>query len=400
MKQTQKSVIALTSSAALLLALSACSSSGTGSENGSGGSKSLTLGVSVPLSGAAAAAGFGQDCGIKAYFAAANASGGINGYQVNVKDVDHQNDTPTAATIARDLAMEGSFAVVVAGTGATEASRPALQAAGVPLFGTGDGAAFAPPKASTEYGFTPRYQDELSGAVHFIVNTLGEKKISFVNMGGGAGAATTAAFPEIISSAGAEAGLLESIPGSTNDFGPFAQKLKEANAPVVHAQIPDTMISGLQKAADAIGYNPKWVLFPIAYGPTYLNLAGKLSEGVYVSQWSEPSTQTENTAVQKFVDDVKSLGGECAKQTTETNVSLGYGIASIIGYAIQEATKDGGTLDAESLTGALKFSDKSIGTTPSLTYSDESHAAITASSYWQVTSGTLKKVADWAPLTK
>jgi branched-chain amino acid transport system substrate-binding protein len=397
MKTMRWTKAVLASSAVITLGITGCSS-GASSQTSENGNKVLTVGLSVPQSGPIASAGSGQACGFEAYFKAVADGGGINGYEFEAKKVDNQYDPATAATVARDFVSDGAFAVYVTGTATTDASRPALHAAGVPLFGTGDGAAYAPPKAPADFGFYPRYVDDLTTAVDFLVNELNKKKISFVNVGGGPGAATTAAFAETVKKSGAEVGVNPSIPANTTDYSAFAQQLKEANADAVYAQVTDTMLSNLQKAAHAIGYNPAWMVAPFGYGPAYHRLAGDLADGVYVTQWFHPTVDTENEAVQKYLKDVEALGGKCAEEASDPNVGIGYNIAAIMAYGLEQATKDGGEPTSESLVEALQLDRQGLGTAESLTYSEDSHAAISSAAYYQVQGGTLKQVGTWRPL--
>lgn len=397
MKTVRWTKVVLASTAAITLGTTGCSG-GASSQTSENGNKVLTVGLSVPQSGPIASAGSGQACGFEAYFKAVADGGGINGYEFEAKKVDNQYDPAAAATVARDFVSEGAFAVYVTGTATTDASRPALHAAGVPLFGTGDGAAYAPPKAPADFGFYPRYVDELTTAVDFLVNDLQKKKVSFVNLAGGSGAETTAAFSETVKETGAEVGVNPSIPTNTTDFSAFAQQLKEANADAVYAQVTDTTLSNLQKAAHAIGYDPTWMVAPFGYGPAYHKLAGDLAEGVYVSQWFHPAVDKDNESVQKYLKDVAALGGKCAEDVSDPNVGIGYNVAAIMVHGVEQATKDGGEPTADALVKALHLDGQTLGTAESLTYTDESHAAVSSVAYYQIQGDTLKQVGDWRPL--
>jgi ABC-type branched-subunit amino acid transport system substrate-binding protein len=368
-------------------------------------SKTIDIGFSVPLSGPIASTGFAQACGFKAYIDAENKAGGINGYTIKVNQKDNQYDPATAASIARGFATGGkTFATYVVGSATSEASLPVLQPRNIPMFATADGALYSPPKWKGEFGYFPDYSDEAASAANFVTGKLGATKVAHVYFGGAVGATSVNKFKDGVQAAGGQDVLDQEVPATTTDFTPIAQKLKDANAPVVYAQLVDAQIAGLQKAAAAIGYNPKWVMWNISYGSTYLSLAGKLAVGNYVSQWAWPVTQESEPTVKTFLDDMKAEGGKCAGQIYESNAATGYGVAAAMSYGIQQATKGGAKPTVDSFISDLSFSNKPMGTTPQMTYSSDSHAGVSANSYWKVTStaqgGSLKLAQGFTPLPK
>jgi ABC-type branched-subunit amino acid transport system substrate-binding protein len=395
MKAISSSAIAV--GAACALALTACG--GSSSDSGSGTGKALTIGLSVPLSGPAAAAGTGQGCGVKAALTAANARGGVNGHKFEIDEVDNQYDPSVAASAARDFAAKNAFAVYVAGTATTDSSRPPLQARKIPLFSSADGAVFVPPKWEGDFGYYPPYATEATSAATFIADKLG-KKMSFVYVGGAADA-SGAAFPKAVQGVGGTLAHVEGVPATTTDFAPVALKLKSVAAPVVYSQLIDTQLAGLQKAAAAIGYKPIWVIWPIGYGPTYLQLAGPLAQGNYVSQWATPATQTSDAQVKVFRKAVTDLGGKCADQVDDTNVATGYAVGQVMIYGVDKTSAGGKVPTTDSFIKSLNFKDQSFGTTPNMSYSAGSHAGVSGNTYWKITGvtggGTLQSVAPFTP---
>jgi hypothetical protein len=63
--------------------------------------------------------------------------------------------------------------------------------------------------------------------------------------------------------------------------------LKDSGAQGV-AYAGASQLAGLQKAADAIGYHPKYVSFYGNLVPAYVKLAGPLAEGTYVDGMQQP----------------------------------------------------------------------------------------------------------------
>ncbi len=397
MKSKQWTLVAAASSVSMVFAIAGCSGAGAQGSNGSDG-KTVTIGASVPKTGPVASAGIGQGCGVEIYFDAANKAGGINGYKVNVETKDNQYEGQASASIAQQFVANGDVAVFTTGTVPIDAARGATSAANVPLFGGGDGAAFAPPKAPGDFTTYPRYQDDMASAIQFAAKDLSASKVSIV-VALGAGDASAAALPTIIKGSGSQLGTLVQMNLKDPQWAAWAKQLKDANADAVYVEHVDTSLAQLQKEAANIGYKPKWIVTPFGFGPSYLKLAGDLAEGTYVSQWSWPTAAKDEKSVQKFVADVKAHGGDCAKLVDDPNVAVGYNHAALMAYGIEKASKDGGTVSGETIAAALKNLDKqAIGTSPAITLTDKSHAGTTTVSYWQVKSGALVSVGDWRPI--
>lgn len=387
----------------LTLALAACGNSGSDAGSGSGGAtagdKTLIVGASVPLTGAIASAGQGQSCGVQIYFAAANAAGGVDGYHVNVEAKDNQYEAQAAATIAQEFVNEGAVAIFTTGTVPIDATRGATQSANVMLAGAGDGATFTPPKAPGEFTTYPRYQDDMAAAIDFSVDTLGEKKVSIVDALG-AGDASSAALPDVIAASGAELGTLVQMNLRDPQWAAWAKQLADAGAGTVYVEHVDTTLAQLQKEAANIGYKPKWIAPPFAYGPGYLELAGDLAQGVYITQWAWPAAATEQPNVQKLLADAKAFGGQCAELVNDPNVVVGYNHAAVIGRAIEEASKDGAEVTGESMSEALnKINDAAVGTSDSMSFTADSHAGTQAIAIWQIQGDTLAPVSDWKKIS-
>jgi branched-chain amino acid transport system substrate-binding protein len=390
----RKALVPLTALAVSAMLVSACGGSDGG---GTGTGKTLKIAVSTPLSGPAAGAGTGILCGVKAYFDQANKRGGVGGYTFQVQEKDNQFDPAVSAQVARDLAGTDVFGVVIAGSAPLTASRAALKARQIPTFATADGSVFVPPKWPGEYGFYPEYTREAASAASFIHTDLREEKASLVYVGNATGEPASKGFPPAFQAAGGTVALSEAVPVQTTDFTPIAQKLKQAGAPIVYASVLDTQLAGLQKAAAAIGYSPKWVAWGVVWGPTYLKLAGALAQGLYVSQWSLPETQKSDPAVAEYRT---AVGAACPGRLGDNGVKSGYAQAAMIAYGVKQLVDKGRPVTREQFIDTYAFEDKQIGLTPGLTISKDDHAPIGANSYWQVASvkGDLKMIRDFTPL--
>lgn len=380
------------------LAVSTTLGACTGSTSSSGvEGNTVKIGLSVTLSGPLASSGSATECGVRAYLDAINANGGIEGYKFDITSKDNQYDPAVAAGVARDLASEGVFAVVTSGTATTQASVPVLKARGIPVLGSLDGGLVSPPKWEGEFGYFPSYEKDGSSAATFIREELKEDSASVVYFSP-PGDPNSHGFETTFEDSGGTLAANEALAPDVTDFSALAQKLKKAGAPVVYAAVVDTQLAGLQKAADAIGYDPQWVSWTLAQGPTYQNLAGDLAEGVYFSQWATSETETDDPAVQDYLDAVGKVKG-CEDRTAEALVKSGYAQGAMIAYAVEQIVSDGDDPTPAGLIDVLgKVTDQQFGLTPHVTFDDDSHAGVRQDSYWKVVDGQLELVRDFAPL--
>lgn len=378
------------------MVLAACGSGGGDGASGDADG-TLSIAVSAPFSGPAAAAGAGHLCGVKSYFEGVNSDGGIGGHKFEVTGEDNKFDPGVSATIARKLANGDVLAVVVAGTTPHEASLPVLEARGIPVLATSDGAAFAPPSWEGDFSYNPVYSREAASAAEFISTDLGEKNASLAYVATATGQPFADSFPGAFEGNGGTVDVAEGVPATTTDFSPIAQKLKQANSPVVYAALLDTQLAGLQKAAAAIGFTPKWVTWPVGYGPSYLKLVGEVATGMYVSQWSHPETESGAAGVDRYNE---LVGKECPELLGDNGVKSGYALAATIAYGAQQLADDDKDVTREALIGAMSFDKQQMGITPDMSYTDADHAGVRSTSYWQVTSakGDLKKISDFTEL--
>lgn len=388
-------VAALAGTAAAVLLLTGCGSTQAGGNDPSG--KTVKIGLSSVLSGAAASSGIGMDCGIEAFLNTKNSAGGINGYKFTYNEKDTQYDPAVAATLARTFASDGTFAVATVGTAPMQAAVPTLKAKNIPLFAEADGGTLAPPAYDGQFGINPSYAREALSGARFILDTVKKTKAGIAYLDSDAGTPAAAAFPKYFNSHGGKVVSSQAIGTTVTDFSSYAQKLKSAGAQVVYAFILDTQLAALQKAASAIGYDPTWVAWSPAYTPSYIKLAGALSKGVYVSQWTTPNSQTQDPAVKDYL---AAVDKKCPKLAADNSVKSGYTIGAAIAYGVQQATKGGAALTSDAFIKALQINGKPLGLTPKMTYNDTTHAGTTGNSYWQITAanGDIKKITPYAEL--
>jgi branched-chain amino acid transport system substrate-binding protein len=380
---------------ALVCALAAACGGGSssGSSTGTEG-KVIKIGISSIQSGPAASSGVGLDCTVRNYFDQAQKAGSLNGYTFEIISRDHQYDPARAATIAREFAQDDVFAVLTDGTATMRAALPALQPRNIPIFAYADGALFAKPQYARMYGINPDYAGQARQGAELMLTKLNVRKLGIAYLNSEAGEPAAKAFPAYVTAHGGQVVATEAIASTATDYTAQAQNLKAAGAEAVYSNLLDTGLAALQKAADSIGYHPKWVAWAQGTGPTYYKLAGPLATGTYAQLFAAPRTGAAVDAnAQQFRDTIAA----CGDFATEQASAFGAGIIR----AVQKATANGAPLTRDAFVAALESHGEQIGAVREVTWDDTTHAGATATGYYQVGPAPgfeLTKVTDFAPL--
>jgi branched-chain amino acid transport system substrate-binding protein len=376
--------------------LAACSDGGVSSaEGGVSEDKTVTIGISSIQSGPAASSGLSMKCTVEAYLEDANEAGGLNGYKFETISRDHQYDPSRAANIARELVSEDVFLMLTDGTATMNAALPAIKPTGIPIFATADGAVFTPPEYDAMFGINPNYAREAAGGARFIIEELGETQTAIAYLNSEAGEPAAEAFPEYIEANGGEVLASEAIASTNTDYTAQANKLKASGAKVVYSFLLDTGLAALQKASDSIGYNPTWVSWFPAYTPSYLELAGPLAEGTYVSQFATPLSETDEEGVSTYLRIMEEACPEAVSAQAAQSAST---FAAAIVEGVQEATQGGAELTRDAFVEAIQGDEQAYGLTPSVTWTDETHAGATKAAMYQIKSGKLEAVTEYETL--
>lgn len=367
------------------LVLSACGGNG-GDDAGISADKTITIGISSNQSGPAATSGLGLKCAVEAYLEDANDNGGINGYKFKILSRDQQYDPSRTAAITREFVTDGIFLMLTDGTATMKAALPIIEPKGIPIFATADGAIFTPPEYDRMFGINPDYGREAAGGARFIIDELKEKKVAIAYLNSEAGEPAAKEFPAYIESHGGEVVASEAIASTATDYTAQAQKLKQSGAPVVYSFLLDTGLAALQKASKAIGYSPTWVSWFPAYTPSYLDLAGGLADGTYISQFATPLSDTSDEGVAKYLEVMEK---SCPDYVTAQSAQSASTFAAGIIAGVEKATEGGKELTREAFVAALEGAEQAYAVTPSVTWNDETHAGATKAAMYQIQDGKL-----------
>src|SRR3954447_13195017 len=180
---------------ALALMLAGCGGRGGDSSGSGGGGTSpgitdttLTLGITTPLSGATAGPGTCTVAGVKAYFGAKNAAGGIKfgdgkTRKVEIKALDDTYD-PQKAKANYDQLKGDVFAMTAGlGTPTNRAWRQAAISDKAPqaLVMTGDPIFSDPKQSPWQLGFVPKHQNEGEAMGKLLGASSGQHKVAILS---------------------------------------------------------------------------------------------------------------------------------------------------------------------------------------------------------------------------
>jgi ABC-type branched-subunit amino acid transport system substrate-binding protein len=274
--RTAVRVVAGASALALMLA-------GCGGNSGSGRSgdaakgapspgitdTSLTLGITTPLSGATAGPGTCTVAGVKAYFGAKNAAGGIKfgdgkTRTVEIKALDDTYD-PQKAKANYDQLKGDVFAMTAGlGTPTNRAWRQAAIADKVPqvLVMTGDPIFSDPKQSPWQLGFVPKYQNEGEAMGKLLATSSGPHKVAILSQNDDYGKGYVEGFQSAIKGKD-NIQVVKSLTYEATDTSVDAQltELASSGADVFFNAMSVTplMISALQKAQQ-LNWKPSWFL--------------------------------------------------------------------------------------------------------------------------------------------
>jgi ABC-type branched-subunit amino acid transport system substrate-binding protein len=259
------------------LTLTACGGRGGNTSSGSGSTAaspgitdtSLTLGITTPLSGATAGPGTCTVAGVKAYFGAKNADGGIKfgdgkTRKVDIKALDDTYD-PQKAKANYDQLKNDVFAMTAGlGTPTNRAWRQAAIADKVPqvLVMTGDPIFSDTKQSPWQLGFVPKYQNEGEAMGKLLATATGSHKVAILSQNDDYGKGYVEGFQSAIKGKD-NIQVVKSLTYEATDTSVDAQltELASSGADVFFNAMSVTplMISALQKAQQ-LNWKPSWFL--------------------------------------------------------------------------------------------------------------------------------------------
>jgi ABC-type branched-subunit amino acid transport system substrate-binding protein len=320
---------AVVCASALALVVAGCGGR-EGSGGGTGGSASnpgitdatLTLGVTTPLSGATAGPGTCTVAGVKAYFGAKNAQGGVKfgdgkTRQVEIKALDDAYD-PQKAKANYDQLKGQVFAMTAGlGTPTNRAWRQAAIADQVPqvLIMTGDPIFSDTKQSPWQLGFVPKYQNEGEAFGKLLATSGGQHKAAILSQNDDYGKGYVDGFKSAVEGAG-NVQIVKELTYEATDTTVDAQitELASSGADVFFNAMSVTplMIASLQKAQQ-LGWKPSWFLPSNTSSPSAILTPGGATAypGIYSVAFAKAPASPANAKdqdVQTYLAALKQYG--------------------------------------------------------------------------------------------
>jgi branched-chain amino acid transport system substrate-binding protein len=230
---------------------------------------SVTLGITTPLSGSTAGPGTCTVAGVKAYFGAKNAEGGIEfgdgkTRTVDIKALDDGYD-PQKAKANYDQLKDDVFAMTAGlGTPTNRAWRDAAIADEVPqvLVMTGDPLFSDTEESPWQLGFVPKYQNEGEAFGELLASSGGDHKVAVLSQNDDYGKGYVEGFKSAVEGAD-NIEIVKELTYEATDTSVDAQitELAATDADVIFnaMSLVPLVVSSLQKAQQ-LNWKPSWFL--------------------------------------------------------------------------------------------------------------------------------------------
>jgi branched-chain amino acid transport system substrate-binding protein len=396
--------VALGVVALVLASCGANSSSDAGGGSGSTGTTSaakskggkVKVAISAPTSGAVAAyAPYGTAA--KAYLDYINEQGGVNGYTFDSSVLDNKLTPTGAVTNARTIVRDDPFVMYMVGSPTFAAAATVLKqsAPDLPMFTTASAGVLAKAGLKNAFGMNLDYSAECFFEAKYAKEKLNATNIAIIYEDDPIGQPVEATCPDYAKKIGV--GKVTAIPvtATATDFGPVAAKLRSSGAEVALVYATANPLAGTQKAAQAVGYDGKWMTFS-SNGEAYVQAAGKVAEGLYVDQWLQ-QVGSDTPEAQVFRDEVEKRMG---KKAVTGASALGWTAAAVIVEGVRKATDGGKELTREGFVNAVAaISNQQLGMGYELTYAGTDHSTPTTTArMFQVKDGKLVQTDGPSPL--
>lgn len=333
------------------LTLSACGSSkknggsGGGDNSAPGVTKtSVLVGTTQPLTGPAAPGYSKISAAMKAYFAFANANGGVHGRKVELKVLDDGYNPANTATATRQLVLQDKVFALLAslGTPTHTAVLDFIASNKVPDLFVASGSRNwnQPDKYPTTFGWQPDYTVEGKVLGDYIKKNFAGKKVCSFGQGDDFGTDGVKGV-ELALGAGSLASKQTYTPTNTN-VGPQIGALQSAGCQVIVSfSVPGFTALALGTAAK-LNFRAQWAVSSV--GSDITTLTGFLKEntkplieGLVTDTYLPIPTDSSNSWIQLFQKVNKQYNNDVP---FDGNVLYGMGVAYTFLQALQSAGKD------------------------------------------------------------
>jgi ABC-type branched-subunit amino acid transport system substrate-binding protein len=377
--------------AGLVALLAACGSGGSSGSSSSPGTvkagpgvdttaKTITLGVLSPLSGPVAVIGKPLTNGQQAYFSAINASGGVDGYQINLLQRDDQYSPQLHVQFYNEIVGQVAMIAQSLGSPTTLAIQQLADTAGITVGAATQSSSWVTDKVMIVLG-TPYAIDDANG-IDYIVNQLGKKtaKIGIIYQNDEYGQDGIRGYDAAKSAYSFNDVARASYAATDADFTSQVLAMKNAGAEYVFLVAVPTAAGKIMGTAAALHYAPNWVLqgpawteFLMTKNGTFEDTADKtalypvLSGGNvmvlgYEAQWGD----TTVPGMAQFLADTTKYG---SGQIPDYYYEYGYAMAKVEAAILKKAIESGDLTRQGILNAKLNLGTVDLGgLLPSVNY--------------------------------
>lgn len=305
----------------------------------------IKIGFNVPLTGFAAADGESALNGAKLSVNQANASGGINGKQIELVVYDDQASPKEAVPIANRLIEKDGVKVAVSGSysGSTRAAAGVFQAAGIPYI-----SAYAIHPGITragKYVFRTSFMGEVQGRAGALLigQTMQLKRVVVITLKNDFGKSLAAGFKAEAANFGIE--ILNEYEYSIRDrqFGPIVAKVRADKPDAIYASgyffTAGPLVNQLRSGGVTVpvigqeGYDSE----------QFIKIAGAASEGVIITTSLDRDSNSPET--RSFITEYEKLTGN----KVDMVAASGHTALNVVITALRKA----GTSNPEAIRNAI-----------------------------------------------
>ncbi|MBT4643147.1 MAG: ABC transporter substrate-binding protein [Deltaproteobacteria bacterium] len=307
-------------------------------------SNQVRVGASMDMSGPTAFVGKVVSDGIRVYFSAVNAAGGIHGRKVILQTVEDHGYNPSraVASVAKLNGRDKVFAIVGGqGTPTAMAMVPALQRAGLPMVGIGSfGSRLAYPPKKIIFQTLTLYRDQMRIALDYVVKDLGIKKpkIGLIYQDDELGKDCIDGLKQQAKMYGIPLDAMVSYKRGTVDFSSQVLRMKAAGVEYLFLATIYRETAAVVKTAKKMGWKPTFIINSAATDRITLKLSGIAADGVL------------GVAIGELIDSQRPGWKTYLERTEKYSKIKKPGFYHSVGYSFAEVFCEGLRLTGRDLT--------------------------------------------------
>jgi branched-chain amino acid transport system substrate-binding protein len=360
--------------------------------------KVVKLGTWAPRSGPLAGLAPSGIDGAYVVFDEINKEGGVNGYTIDVVEVDDGYEPGRTVAAARKLWEQDKVFMIFFpyGSATTKAASRYVIDNDVPLLFTyGNVDSFHAGVSPNVYDFYPRYEQMVSAIAQFAVKNLEAKKIGITYTHGEFGEAGERALKSGAAQHGYELGLETGYALNETNFVSIGRKIAESGD---DATLLWNVVGGVQimAAAEQAGYKGDWLISTVLIGRAaeaeYRKISS-LKNRIYLTNFQRMANE-DSPDMKEFVEKVSTKFPDA-----DINIALmGYTNAKVFVEALDRATKNGEALTWPGFQQALESIDgEDIGASVNLSYANDNRVGNSSSRIYQWDGDTWTPASDFTP---